>query len=259
MMKWNGGDKLQHPGMTINDRYKFVRAGGFIKSGLISWWGLNEASGTRNDQHGSNHLTDNNTVTAATGLVVPNAASFASASTEYLSRADNADLSLASGSWTIAGWVRPTGLSADWAWVSKYQSTGNDKGFFAGYYQPSDRFYFVVSADGSATTNVFANNHGAPDNSTWVYYVIYHDAARGVIGIQIDNGTADESAYASGSIYDTATAFCLSGINLNTGLKFNGRMEQVGVWRRVLDDFEKSWLYNSGAGRSYRDLIGNLT
>jgi len=41
------------------------------KTNLISWWDLQEMSGTRNDSHGTNHLTDVNTVTRALG---PNAA-----------------------------------------------------------------------------------------------------------------------------------------------------------------------------------------
>lgn len=37
--------------------------------GLISWYNLDEQSGTRNDSHGTNHLTDNNTVTFRDGIV----------------------------------------------------------------------------------------------------------------------------------------------------------------------------------------------
>lgn len=41
--------------------------------GLVSWWKLNEKDGARVDSHGSNHLTDNNTVTEAIGKVEGNA------------------------------------------------------------------------------------------------------------------------------------------------------------------------------------------
>jgi hypothetical protein len=34
---------------------------------LISWWSLDEASGSRADKHGANTLTDNNTVLSAAG------------------------------------------------------------------------------------------------------------------------------------------------------------------------------------------------
>ena len=38
-----------------------------IRTSLTSYWNLYEASGTRNDSHSTNHLTDNNTVTGAVG------------------------------------------------------------------------------------------------------------------------------------------------------------------------------------------------
>lgn len=38
-----------------------------LKTDLVSYWNLTEASGTRNDAHGTNNLTDNNTVTTAPG------------------------------------------------------------------------------------------------------------------------------------------------------------------------------------------------
>ena len=37
-------------------------------SGAVSWWDLDERSGTRNDKIGSNHLTDNNSVGYAAGI-----------------------------------------------------------------------------------------------------------------------------------------------------------------------------------------------
>jgi hypothetical protein len=38
-----------------------------LKTSLVSYWNLTESSGTRNDNHGTNHLTDNAGVTSATG------------------------------------------------------------------------------------------------------------------------------------------------------------------------------------------------
>jgi hypothetical protein len=46
--------------------YSDLSAG--MKTNLISWYDLDEVSGSRADSHGSNTLTDNNTVTSATGI-----------------------------------------------------------------------------------------------------------------------------------------------------------------------------------------------
>ena len=52
--------KYSEVGVTGND-------GSALKTSLISYWNLDEDSGTRNDSHGTNHLTDNNTVTTNPG------------------------------------------------------------------------------------------------------------------------------------------------------------------------------------------------
>jgi hypothetical protein len=54
---YNGGRGKQYSDLTTGE-----------KANLISWWNLNEASGTRNDSHGTNHLTDNNGVTREAGI-----------------------------------------------------------------------------------------------------------------------------------------------------------------------------------------------
>jgi hypothetical protein len=64
-----------------------------LTDNLIAFWGLEEASGTRNDAHGSNHLIDNNTVGSATGRV-GTCANFDRFTDEHLSIVDNAALSL---------------------------------------------------------------------------------------------------------------------------------------------------------------------
>jgi len=50
---------------------------------LVSWWSLDEASGSRADSHGSNTLTDSNTVTQATGKV-STAGQFTKVNSEHL-------------------------------------------------------------------------------------------------------------------------------------------------------------------------------
>lgn len=48
--------------------YQNVFSYAALRNKLDAWWELDEASGTRMDYHGTNHLADNNTVTAASGI-----------------------------------------------------------------------------------------------------------------------------------------------------------------------------------------------
>ena len=78
-----------------------------LTTSLVEAWNLQEASGNRAGAFASLTLTDNNTVTQTTGpsSVIPQAALFTAANSEYLSRADEAALSL-TGDWTITGWAK---------------------------------------------------------------------------------------------------------------------------------------------------------
>jgi hypothetical protein len=81
-----------------------------LATSLISYWPFNEASGTRSDLHGTNHLAATNTPGQGTGLVYANAATFTEGDYRSLSLADNASLSTGDISFTIAAWVKFTSI-----------------------------------------------------------------------------------------------------------------------------------------------------
>lgn len=76
---------------------------------LVSYWSLDEASGSRNDSHGSNHLSAVNAVGSAEG-VQGNAAMLST--TAYLSAADDDTLRMGDVDFTIACWAWFTSLGA---------------------------------------------------------------------------------------------------------------------------------------------------
>src|SRR5215217_5866024 len=76
-----------------------------LQNNLVGYWTLGEASGTRNDSIGSNHLTSNNGVGQTTGKQ-GSAASFVRASSQYLSITDNAALSTGDIDFAVGVWVR---------------------------------------------------------------------------------------------------------------------------------------------------------
>src|SRR5690242_13052659 len=98
---------------------------GSLANGLVAFWDLGEASGQRNDSHTNLlHLTDNNTVTSAAGLV-GTAAQFTAANTEYLSRVSESLLQTAGGpnnSFTVAGWFNYTLTALEYTLYGKGQS-----------------------------------------------------------------------------------------------------------------------------------------
>ena len=226
-----------------------------LLNNLIAFWSLEEASGNRADSFGSNTLTDNNTVTQAVGKV-GNAASFVATNSEYLSIADNAALSMGDIDFTIAGWVY-LDTKANEVIAAKYRTNTNNREYMV-YYALSDgatnRFIFLVSPNGVGTTAVVANNFGEPSTGTWYFVVAWHDATANTINIQINNGTANSTAHSTG-VFDGTDDFKIGALYTTNPIYFwNGRIDQLGIWKRTLTATEKTWLYNSGNGRSYAEV-----
>jgi hypothetical protein len=85
-----------------------------LLTSLISYWNLNEESGTRADSvtATANNLTDNNTVTFVADGKQGNAANFVSANNESLSIASNSSLVCGDIDFTFGMWIRLTDKAA---------------------------------------------------------------------------------------------------------------------------------------------------
>lgn len=205
---------------------------------LVSWWSLDEASGTRVDSHGSNDLTDNNTVGQAAGKV-GSAASFVAANSEYLSRADNASLSMGAGvEMTVAAWAKTASDPATNVPVAVHAD---------GWYLDcgaSVRYRLFIVGATSGTALVEAGNQTVGE---WQFVVAWYDLAK--LYIQVNLGTIFEAAFANG-IKDSAQEFRIGG-RADAALYWNGDIDEVALWKRVLTADERSELYNSGDGIAY--------
>lgn len=220
-----------------------------LLDGLISYWKLDEASGTRVDSHtGGNDLTDNNTVTQVAGKI-SNAGQFTLANSEHLSRADNISLSTGDIDFTIAGWVYLDTKPGEMGLFGKYTIGGNQREYLVSYESGGDRFRFYISNNGTATTTIDANNLGSPSTGTWYYIVAWHDATANTINIQVNNGTVNSTAHTTGA-FDSSSSFNIGAIG-DPLLYHNGRVDEVGFWKKVLTSDERTQLYNGGSGLAY--------
>lgn len=212
---------------------------------LVAYWSLEEASGNAIDAHGNNDLTDSATVGTATGKV-GNARDFELGDTDYLSIADNADLSMGDIDFTIQVWVNLESKTDFQRLMGKVQTTVE---YYLLYDPTPDRFRFHVN-DGTNDTIVNADQLGSPSIATWYHIVAWHDASGNQIGIAINAGTADTAAHTTG-VQDGTNNFYLS----QQDAAMDGLLDEAGVWKRVLSAADRTWLYNSGNGRSYADIV----
>ena len=119
-----------------------------LADGVISYWKLDEVSGTRFDTVGSNNLTDINNVGFETGqITIPaagNAASFVRANAEQLDGPAIGSLDFGDEDFTIAGWVKLSSLPVEAAIFMKWNIDDSSRSYGLEYSQGLDRYVFFV-------------------------------------------------------------------------------------------------------------------
>lgn len=253
MMIFRPGQRLVIPGVQVMQPRPSAGGSGVLLTNLISFWELEEASGTRNDSHGTNHLTDNNTVTQTTGKV-GNAAQFTAANSEYFSIADNASLSTGDGLYSIAAWCYLASKTAGRMIASKMNFSGTQTEYALYYDNGPDRFRFGVNSSTAASfqSAINATALGSPSTATWYFVVAWIDGTNA--NIQINDGTIDSVSHPYATGRDSAEIFNIGNFGGTGGLYWDGLIDQLGFWKRVLTSDERTFLYNSGNGRSYAQI-----
>lgn len=217
-----------------------------LLNGIVAYWKLDEASGTRADSVGSSSLASTNNVGQAVGIV-GSAAQFTAASSQKLSIADNAALSTGTTDFTFAGWFYLDALPGSNAGLIVKDDIGSNREYDLVLTNLNQVQWFVFdSSSGNANVSIST----ALTVATWVFLVVWYDTSDKKVRIQKNNGSTTTSAGAlTNGPKDAAAAFQLGARN-NTDY-YSGRMDEIGFWKRLLTSAEKTTLYNSGAGITY--------
>ena len=218
-----------------------------LNNNLVGYWKLDEASGQRNDSSGTSHLTDNNTVTQAAGKV-GNAAQFTRANSESLSVADPAALSMGDIDFTLAAWVY-LDSTANSIMVLCKGDLGASTYEYMIRFSSSAVLFETRMGNGVVNLTRQATTFGAPSTATWYLIIAWHDATANTVNICVNNGTVDSSSLLTGS-YDSAYSFVMGNSSAGTTYYWDGRIDEVGIWKRVLTAGERTELYNAGSGKT---------
>jgi Concanavalin A-like lectin/glucanases superfamily len=226
---------------------------------LIADYELDEKSGPRYDSYYLNnlHLTDHNYVQQTTGHL-GFAAKLTRASSHYFSHADDPKYDFGDTHFSIDAWVylasKPAGPMVI---ASKWNTTGNQRGYSLYWDNATDRFVFAVSANGTAVTTVSATTFGPPTLNTWYYITAIHNPTDNLIKIAVNGGGLNSAAHSSGAFANTAE-FRIGADH--QGNYWDGRLEKVRLYFYALDlivtgsNIKYIQLYNFGAGYTYQDL-----
>lgn len=219
-----------------------------LYTNLIAYWKLDEASGNRADSKGSNTLTDTNTVTSIAGKQ-SNAAVFTKANSEYLTATDNSSLSVGDIDFYLACWIYPTlDDDTDQYIAAKAGASGNRAWQM---WIDDDLFiHFQVFDASNNNSSVTASSFGALTLNTWYFVEAWHDSVGNVIGVAV-NTTSNTSAHTTG-VKDDTGPFQLGAAN---GANFyQGYIDEFGFWKYMPASGARTFLYNSGAGRTYTNI-----
>ena len=227
-----------------------------LTDNLIEHWKLDAASGDEIGSHAGIVLTDGNSVGTAAGKI-NGARDFENASNHFMSAVDSVALSAGDIDFTIAGWMKLESVASSNA-IGKWNATGNQREWFLRYSTTTAAFEFLASSDGIASTTVTASNFGAATAGPWYYVIAWHDAANDLIGIQVNNTTPNTVSHAAG-VFDSTSAFQLGRIGVVTTSDWDGLIDEVSFWKRLLTADEKTALYNSGDGLAYPFALSGPT
>jgi len=205
---------------------------------IISRWYLDEESGTRDDAVTTNDLSDNNTVTYAAGQFSANAASFASANQEWLSKTDTASLSI-TGDLTFSVLLKPASQEAYMGIFGKHLTTGNQRGIYCFYFDSDGTRYVTlgISSNGSNDSSVLWAT--TLSNATWYHLTISYDASAGSATLYIDGEKVSTETGLYTSIYNNSADFVLGHYRSAGGTNgWNGLIQDAVIWGYALSDAE---------------------
>ncbi len=208
-----------------------------LLTSLISYWKQDESSGDALDAHGTNPLTQVGSIGTAAGKI-GTARDFPDSPSNYFSHADNSDLSTGDIDFTFSCWVYLDSTSGERVPISKANNTSTE--------------YILDIVGGQARFYTGSNFIAGDTLSTgiWYFIIFWRDSTAGTINIQVNNGAVYSLAVAAPVIVAVDFRLGVYGTTPSFG-PVDGRIDEVGFWKRVLTADERASLYNSGNGLAY--------
>jgi hypothetical protein len=154
-----------------------------------------------------------------------------------------------SSSFTIAGWFKiPPGTPTK-SLLFKPSSGSNPVNYAINFDSSgAGVISFVVgnTLGGSAVATV----SGVTETNVWVYVTAWYDSVYRTVNLEINNSSSS-SVYLPGEPGVTGS---WGNFQIDGGGSDNCEYDQIGIWRRTLNFYERRYIYNGGSGRSFSDL-----
>lgn len=206
---------------------------------LVAYWTMNEDSGNpRESSVGTDDMTEIDPPVSAAAGKIGNAVSLSGAGTKCLWLA-SPSFTL-SGDFSLASWLKPAVITDSHHILDRRQSTSS---WTLLQEATTFRWYGASSVASPATI------------SAGTYYHVYMDyqASGTLSGISVNNETlvTANSAQTNGAGPITFGAFRGDDGAGAPNVLYIGDIDETGIWNRRLSVAQRTYLFNSGNGRTY--------
>lgn len=208
----------------------------------LSYWKLDESSGNATDSIGSLSAV-NTSVTYSAGKINNGAVYNGSA---FHTISDNAAIKPASDI-SISLWVNITSTSSYQMLLAKGENAGDTRSYEIRCFGTTTQIEVQMRTGGGSYIQFRSTI--AIGTGTWTHIVITRTGATNKIYI---NGTSD--TLAANTTQTTSIDYSTDALwfgQRNGGLRFNGKLDEIGIWNVALTSTEVTTLYNGGTGIQY--------
>lgn len=223
-----------------------------LSTNLQAYWKLDEPSGDRFSQVGSNTLTDSNNTLSIVGIR-NQAANFVVANTNLLYISSANILNTSSSNFSVSGWVYQNTFR-DGQFIQQGWDTNTNVNFSVLLVNNRD-VLFRVTSNGTVASSVSVTASASWNTGSWFNIIAWH-SNNSHIGLSVNN-VVTTAAY-TGTNFMSSAGFLSIGNEITTGLNYpnitntlDGRIDEVGLWNKVLTAQERSDLYGGGTGNTY--------
>ena len=150
-------------------------------------------------------------------------------------------------SFTVSAWINGDSYASA-SGIYKTSGAGNSPIELVWFSVQSEKLYLQMRGNSGAL--VTAGGVTTLTAGTWYHVVATYDSSDESIEIFVDTVTAGTNTY-TGISWSNVDEAAIGEITGSSPFEFDGVIDEVGIWNRVLSGAEITELYNSGAGVAY--------
>lgn len=230
------------------------------ESGLVSFWSMDELSGVRYDKSVvALDLTDNNTVWFSADAKRARSANIQSLFLESLSCPNNIWHNMGGAlPFTIGMWIQPRDVDGQGRILAKWTAGSATNSEYMINFAPgaTKKLMFYVN-NGTTNFSVTADSFGPLTNDVWYFVCVYYDATPGVQRIGIGVNNVYDQVVGPTVIANKTNTLYFGRESVGALYYYDGLVDEAFIYsQRLLTAAERTWMYNSYAGRTYEDVAG---